>query len=102
PFVVQIHYHNFTGTSQTDNSGVAFWWTEQQRTHQAQVVALGNANFTIPAGSTDFEVTGTCTNPASYGVSFNVFAAMPHMHTHGTSIDTINTHEDGGTELLVE
>ncbi|MBS2026372.1 MAG: hypothetical protein JST54_00590 [Deltaproteobacteria bacterium] len=101
-YVLQTHYHNFTGASQTDNSGVAFWWTDQPRQHSAQVIALGNDSFTIPAGSADFEVTGTCTNPASYDVTFNVFAALPHMHTHGSHIDTVNTHPDGGSELLVE
>jgi len=102
-FVLQIHYHNFTGTPQTDASGVALWWTDQPLAHLASVVMLGKVPFTLIQGQPDATISGTCHVPTAAGTpDIQVFAAMPHMHTHGTEITTVRVAPDGGSDTLVD
>jgi hypothetical protein len=93
-FVVQVHYNNALALAgQTDATGLDMC-TSAPRKYDADVIAFGTSSFTIPPNGT-LEKTCSVTIPALMaGRTF--VAAMPHMHTLGTAIDTHLTPANGG------
>ena len=95
-YVVQIHYSNATHRSGlTDASGFDLCTTSELRPNDADVMAFGTHNFTIPPRA-DHDLTCTVAVP-SYGATTHLFAAYPHMHLLGTSISTVVQTPDGET-----
>ncbi|WP_437805980.1 peptidylglycine alpha-amidating monooxygenase [Sorangium sp. So ce1078] len=86
-FVVQMHYSNLRALDgQQDSSGYDLCTTEDLRPNDAATVPFGASRFEIPAhGALDM----TCDYKIPEGSgSFNVIAAMPHMHELGTHISS--------------
>jgi hypothetical protein len=90
-FYLQIHYNNSLYNDAADASGVAFCTTPTPRTNTAGVVTLGNSRFTIPAGSSNYPVTGTCTTLSKDGSPITIIAGSPHMHKLGSGFRTEHT-----------
>jgi hypothetical protein len=95
-FVVQIHYNNISGThaGETDQSGFSFCTTDQPVQYDADVMAFGSMNFSIPP---EGSLGWTC--PLVLGSVYDglhVFAAFPHMHQLGTGIATEQVLAGGG------
>jgi hypothetical protein len=97
--VVQIHYNNINHvTGQTDTSGFDLCTTDQIRPNDADVMAFGTMNITIPPhGTLDTTCSNTIPNVPDFH-DIHVFAALPHMHKLGTSISTIDIPSGGGAQ----
>ncbi len=94
-FIVQIHYSNVArAKGEQDQSGFAFCATPNLRQYDADVVAFGSAQIQIPARSTrDL----TCSYTVPQGMNgLHLFAALPHMHKLGKSIQTTLVPKGGG------
>jgi hypothetical protein len=95
-YVVQMHYNNARALEgETDASGLDLCTTAELRPNDADIMAFGTLRFNIPARG---KLTRNCSvevPPAFAGKTF--FAAMPHMHNHGTSIAT--TLERGNDKI---
>ena len=86
-FIVQVHYSNLGRLSgEVDGSGFAFCSTTQLRKYDADVFAFGTTQIQIPARATrDL----SCNYTVPQGMSgLHLFAALPHMHQLGKSIQT--------------
>jgi hypothetical protein len=93
-FAVQVHYNNINGESgETDGTGYDVCSTDKLRANDADVLAAGSVNFSIPArGSLDL----SCSYPWGSGFgdgadgaypNIHVFSVMPHMHKLGVALD---------------
>jgi hypothetical protein len=89
-FYLQIHYNNSQYADGADASGVAFCTVpaSQARPNAAGVVTLGKVPFSIPAGATNYPVTGTCTSLSKDGSTITIIAGSPHMHKTGSGFET--------------
>ena len=78
---LDIHYNNITGTKmEQDSSGVEICVLKQAnfRPKTATVTnALSQFLINVPAGATNFEVTGSCTHT---GMPVRLLSASPHAH----------------------
>lgn len=86
-YVLQVHYNNIAHLSgESDASGFDLCTTDKLRPNDADILAFGAVNFSVPAhGATD--ITCSFPVPASAG-PYHVIGAMPHMHKLGTVIST--------------
>ncbi|MDB5219697.1 MAG: hypothetical protein JWO86_7624 [Myxococcaceae bacterium] len=91
--VVQMHFVNPAHLAVEDTSGFDLCTTEQLRPNDADVMAFGTTEITVPArGSRSVD----CSIPVpADGATTHLFAAFPHMHKLGTSI--VTTVRPGGT-----
>ena len=97
-FVLQVHYSNLMHLDgQKDSSGYQICTTGDLRPNDADILAFGTWQFTVPAnGSAD--ITCDLTLP---GVTptLHAIAAMPHMHKLGKAISTVNHPANGGAPV---
>jgi hypothetical protein len=94
-YAVQVHYNNLMHLSgEQDGSGFDVCTTTSLRPNDADILAFGTENFTIPAHGT-LDLTCNFTLP-SYAPDFTLVADMPHMHKLGTIIGTTNQPAAGG------
>jgi hypothetical protein len=86
-FVVQMHYSNLQHLAgQTDKTAIELCTTEELRANDADVMAFGADDFTIPPRST---LEADCTfDVPSLVPPLHVFRSMPHMHQIGRTIGT--------------
>jgi hypothetical protein len=85
-FIVQVHYNNAGAlTNQTDTSGFDMC-TSAPRKYEADVLAFGTQKIDLKKKS-ELDTTCSITVPASLAGK-KIFAAMPHMHELGTTIET--------------
>lgn len=97
-YVVQVHYNNIGKlTGQTDNSGFDLCTTKDLRPNDADVVAFGTNNFSIPAHGT-LDVSCKYTLPTTLD-GRTTFATFLHMHKIGTQIS--NTITQGGMDVVL-
>ncbi len=93
-YMVQMHYSNLMQLSgQTDLSGFDLCTTETLRPNDADILAFGTLNISVPPhGASD----RTCdlVFPAELP-AINIFSAGPHMHTYGAAISGRVTHTNG-------
>jgi len=86
-YVVQVHYNNINElTNQTDTSGFDLCSTDELRPNDADVLAFGTVNFTIPPHD-GLDITCSVPIPEELG-GLHVIAAFPHMHELGKEIET--------------
>lgn len=97
-FVVQLHFANPSHETVQDVSGFDLCTTEQLRPNDADVMAFGTTEITIPQRGT---LEKSCSVPVPPdGATTHLFAAFPHMHKLGTSITT--AVRPGGTGAPVD
>lgn len=97
-YVVQLHYNNLKHLAgQTDASGFDLCTTPDLRPNDADILAFGTFQLSIPAhGSLDL----TCDLTIPVGLpTTHVIGAMPHMHKLGKSISTVNKPSGGGAPI---
>ncbi len=100
--ILQVHYNNVAGYQDAmDQSGVAFCTTEQPRPNLAGVLWLGSVLISVPPGSTDYPVDGTC-NTGDWTEPFHVMSTSPHMHQLGRGFRTEIVRAGGGVETLTD
>ncbi|MSP26609.1 MAG: peptidylglycine alpha-amidating monooxygenase, partial [Myxococcales bacterium] len=98
-FVMQMHYNNLKALpSQTDQSGMDLCTTTAIRPHDADIMAFGGMNFTLPPNATS-ELACALPVPAIPGLPLTVFQAWPHMHTLGAALH--GEIERGGTAEVI-
>jgi hypothetical protein len=97
-YVVQVHYNNLQHLAgQKDTSGFDVCTTADARPNEADVVAFGSLNFSIPAHGTQ-DITCDYTLKGSVGKT-TLISAFPHMHKLGTTISTVALPAGGGPPL---
>lgn len=100
-YVVQMHYSNPQKlVGERDKSSIDLC-TSPPRKYEADVMAFGSQDFTIPAAPPaggKYTIDCALTVPPSLG-GIHFFAAMPHMHKLGVAMSTTLTPKDGGPEV---
>jgi hypothetical protein len=77
---LNLHLANYSESTISGTSGIQVMTAPASEViHEADMIFLGNRNFTIPAHSTDYVVTGSCTVPAAW----TILQLWPHMHKLG-------------------
>jgi hypothetical protein len=100
-WIVQVHYNNALGLSgQTDSSGFSFCSTDAPVKYDADVVAFGTTNISIPPMSS-LDTTCDWTVP-SLLAGAHTFAAFPHMHQLGVGIQTEEVATGGALTGMAE
>lgn len=87
-YVVQIHYSNLTQLSgEKDASGFSLCSTDTLRDNDADILAFGTMQFSIPAAG---KLDVTCDfNIPSILQPTTIIGGMPHMHLLGKEISTV-------------
>ncbi|MFO0553910.1 MAG: peptidylglycine alpha-amidating monooxygenase [Polyangiaceae bacterium] len=103
-FVIQVHYNNINGlVGEKDQSGMSLCTTTQLRANDADIMALGGMNFTLPPNQT---TTVDCSTdvPSVAGAFFpvTVFQSWPHMHQVGKSFKSEIVRSDNSTVTLAD
>jgi Copper type II ascorbate-dependent monooxygenase, C-terminal domain/Copper type II ascorbate-dependent monooxygenase, N-terminal domain len=89
-WILQVHYNNPKRTAGLlDSSGYDLCTTDQLRRHDADVMAPGSVDFSIPAHG---QLKQTCDYVYKQVSGVHVFGASPHMHKLGTSMSTQLIH----------
>lgn len=97
-YVVQMHYSNPQGLpGQKDTSGFDLC-TSAPRPQEADVLAFGTTNISIPPNSVNFARTCSIKVPSQLA-GLNLIAAMPHMHKLGSAMTTKLQPAGGGAEI---
>lgn len=82
-YIMQVHYNNAKALAgQEDSSGFDLCTTDQLRKNDADVLAVGSVNFSIPPRTT-LDLSCTYTNGDG---PIHVFEVTPHMHLLGESM----------------
>lgn len=98
-FVVQMHFANPGHAPVSDSSGFDLCTTDQLRANDADVMAFGTTEITVPArGARSVD----CSVPVPRdGVTTHLFAAFPHMHQLGRFISSV-VHPGGGAGPTID
>lgn len=88
--LIEMHYSNIQGLpDSTDLSAATFCTTDQLRTYDADVMAFGSPQFSLPpAQSTTVESTITVPSQIVPDGWLHVIRGWPHMHLLGKSLTT--------------
>lgn len=98
-FVVQLHYANPSHAPLTDTSGFDLCSTEQLRPNDADIMAFGTMQITVPSRGA---LAVDCSVPVpADGATTHLFAAFPHMHKLGQSISSV-VHPGGNPGASVD
>jgi hypothetical protein len=86
-YVLQIHYNDSSGKNagQVDGTGYDLCTTTQLRPNDADVMAFGGLDITLPPHATT-EIT--CDYKLDMADNVHIFASLPHMHRLGKAIST--------------
>jgi hypothetical protein len=96
-YVAQIHYSNAQKLSgQKDKTSIELCTGAPQK-YEADVMAFGSIDFSIPPGAPHTIDCALAVPPAFNGL--HLFAAMPHMHKLGVAMTTTLTPKAGGAEV---
>lgn len=96
-FVVQLHYVNVGAKAHTDSSGFSLCTSAELRGFDADIMAFGTHEFTIPAHGSKAVTCNVAVPPT--GATTRLFAAFPHMHRLGKSISTRAFPAGGGSAV---
>lgn len=97
--ILQMHYFwEGDGAPEPDQSAYVLETTTEVPEDQIEVVPVGPAGFTIPAGEADYEVYDELTN--RWGVDIKIHGVFPHQHLLGTRYESWIEEADGGTTCL--
>lgn len=88
--LIEMHYSNIQGKpDSTDNSAATFCTTEELRQYDADVMAFGSAQFSLPpAQSTTVESTLTAQATFFSEGWIRIIRGWPHMHLLGVAQST--------------
>lgn len=95
--LMQIHYHQTPGKAATaDQTALDLYFAPTTTAEHAYVVWAGTPLFTIPASSTGYAVSSTCTVNGSW----KLLGVAPHMHQHATQFAS-DIQAAGGKQCLM-
>lgn len=100
-FILEVHYNNYTGQNQTDQSGARMCMAKTPRPNTAGISWLGNDAFGgfglpgIPPMTKDAPIIGMCAPSLSAPV--NIIKSWPHMHKMGRRMTAEIKRAAGGT-----
>ncbi len=98
--VLQIHYNNATHVSGNDSSGAYLCVTDQMRTNEASVLAIGPTSFSLPPNCPATSVQASCNNVLN--TTFNVFTVWPHMHLRGRAMKTTLVRSGAADQIVTD
>ncbi len=97
-YVVQMHYSNPQKLAGEKDKSSIDLCTSAPRKYEADVMAFGSQDFTIPAAPPAggrYTVDCALTVPSAFA-GLHLFAAMPHMHKLGVAMSTTLEPAGGG------
>ena len=111
-FILEVHYNNYSGQNQTDQSGVRVCLAKTPRPNVAGISWLGNDIFgtnvpgfnytaSIPPAAQNYTgVQGKCAPNLSTPV--HILTSWPHMHKRGTHMNATINRVGGSKETLFD
>jgi len=94
--IFQMHYTP-NGKATTDRTSIGLVFAKEPPAHKVVTWRALNAQFVLPPGDANHEVTSTWTAPED--VHINVF--MPHMHLRGKDFKYTVVYPDGRSEVVL-
>lgn len=104
--VIEMHYDNPDMLSGlVDNSGVILHFADEQQTHEATSLILGDVITrmeSLAAGEDDLKRVSVCPEEctSTFTEPLNVFASFLHMHSFGKTIWTSHYDSSGGLQAI--
>ena len=100
--ILEVHYDDPGQTELFDRTGVRICAvTAGTRAHTAAAHFAGSEAVCVPAGATDFQISGTC-NPRTDMGEIHVLRIWPHMHQLGRRLQVALKHADGSSITLFD
>jgi len=97
--VVQVHYHNRTGTTVPDLTRVGLRFARATVDKRVRVLPVLNREFLIPAGAERHVVRASYTLPPTWHM--HAIGISPHMHLLGREMRVTVTYPDGTSRPLI-
>jgi len=97
--ILQMHYYQGTDKTLKDQPGYAFK-LEDSASRELFYLPFGPDNFRIPAGDPSYTATENLPMSYLYGLSFDLFGVMPHMHFLGSGYDFHVDNADGSQTCI--
>ncbi len=97
--VVQVHYHNRTGTTVRDLTRVGLRFARATVDKRVRVIPVLNREFLIPAGAERHVVRTSYTLPPTWHM--HAIGISPHMHLLGREMRVTVTYPDGTSRPLI-
>jgi hypothetical protein len=97
--VVQMHYNNSAPEGRTDRTRIGLHFAKGPIDKRQRGIAVLNRGFTIPAGSSRYEVRASWTVPPGHDLHADTIA--PHMHLLGREMKVTATYPDGAVRPLI-
>jgi hypothetical protein len=94
--IIQEHY-TATGKETTDRTRVGIKWAKQAPKTVVDVATLQNANFVLPAGSSDTRVDAELTLKED----MTIWSVLPHTHMRGKKWEVSAIYPDGRSEIIL-
>jgi hypothetical protein len=93
--LIEMHYSNIQGApDSTDNSAATFCTTEELRPNDADVMAFGSGNFSLPPmKATTVENNFTVKAGQLKSGQIRIIRGWPHMHLLGVAQSTVVTRD---------
>jgi hypothetical protein len=94
--IIQEHY-TANGKEATDRTRIGIKWAKETPKTPVDVATLQNANFVLPAGSSDTRVDAELTLKEDT----TVWSLLPHTHMRGKKWEVTAVYPDGRSELIL-
>jgi hypothetical protein len=93
---VAMHY-TANGKETTDRTRIGIKWAPEPPKTEVRVATLQNANFMLPAGSSDTRVDAEVTLQQD----MTLWSLLPHTHMRGKKWEVTATYPDGRSETIL-
>jgi hypothetical protein len=97
--VLQVHYHNRTGATETDRTRIGLHFASSPVNKRVRAIPVLNRGFVIPAGAERHVVRASYTLPPTWNL--HAIAVSPHMHLLGREMKVTATAPDGTVRPLI-
>jgi mono/diheme cytochrome c family protein len=94
--IIQEHY-TANGKDTTDRTRVGIKWAKEAPKTEVNVATLQNANFVLPAGSSDTRVDAEMT----LNQDMTIWSVLPHTHMRGKKWEVTAIYPDGRSEMIL-
>ena len=94
--IVSVHY-TANGKETTDRTRIGIKWANEAPKTAVDVATLQNANFVLPAGSSDTRVDAELTLKED----LTIWSVLPHTHMRGKRWEVTAIYPDGRSELIL-
>ncbi len=94
--IVSLHY-TANGKETTDRTRIGIKWANEAPKTAVDVATLQNANFVLPAGSSDTRVDAELTLKED----MTIWSILPHTHMRGKKWEVTAVYPDGRSDLIL-